>query len=120
MGSRLLGYEPRREVGEINEPPLVSQVGSLKCTHHFGLLRFATLREQLILQDSVTHSIKELPLPPLGSVFGAAALAATDKLGGTTCFGSQDPPTPLILAWHCSMVTKPQLVPPPLPTAHHL
>ena len=40
---------------------MTGQVGSLKCTHHFGLLRFATLREQLILQDSVTHSIKELP-----------------------------------------------------------
>ena len=66
---------------------MTGQVGSLKCTHHFGLLRFATLREQLILQDSVTHSIKELPLLPLAFVLGAAAFAAGDKFAGTTCFG---------------------------------
>jgi len=75
----------------------------------------------LILQDSVTHSINDLPLPPLMSILGAAAFAAGDKLGGRTCFGSQDPPFPLIVARHCSMVTKPQLVPPLLlSTAHHL
>jgi hypothetical protein len=75
----------------------------------------------LILQESVTHSINDLPLPPLTSILGAAAFAAGDKLGGRTCFGSQDPPFPLIVARHCSMVTKPQLVPPLLlSTAHHL
>ena len=74
----------------------------------------------MILQESVTHSIN-LSLPALASVLGAAALAAGDKLGGTTCFGSQDPPFPLIVARHWSMVTKPQLVPPLLlSTAHHL
>ena len=57
----------------------------------------------MILQESVTHSINDLPLPPLASVLGAAAFAAGDKLGGTTCFGSQDPPFPLIVARHCSM-----------------
>jgi hypothetical protein len=41
-------------------------------------------------------------------------------LAGTICFGSQNPPIPLIDVRHCSMVTKPQLVPPPLSTAHHL
>src|SRR5262245_34299756 len=96
------------------------QTGSLKYTHHFGLWRFFTLGEQLILQDSVTHSINDLP-PPLTSILGAAAFAAGDKLGGRTCFGSQDPPFPVIVARHCSMVTKPQLVPPLLlSTAHHL
>jgi hypothetical protein len=95
------------------------QIGSLKYTHHFGLNRFATLGEQLILQELVTQSINE-SLPPLASALGAAALAAGDKLGGTTCFGSQNPPLPLIVARHCSMVTKPQFVPPPLSTAHHL
>ena len=99
-------------------PSCSCQIGSLKYTHHFGLNRFATLGEQLILQDSVTQSIN--PLLPLAFVLGAAALAAGDKLGGTTCFGSQNPPFPLIVARHCSMVTKPQLVPPPLSTAHHL
>ena len=97
------------------------QIGSLKWLHHLGLNCFATVGEQLILQELVTHSINELPLLPLASVLGAAALAAGDKLGGTTCFGSQNPPCPLIVARHCSMVTKPQLVPPPLlSTAHHL
>ena len=97
------------------------QTGSLKYTHHFGLKRFFTLGEQLILQESVTHSINDLPLLPLAFVLGAAAFAAGDKLGGTTCFGSQDPPFPLIVARHCSMVTKPQLAPPLLlSTAHHL
>src|SRR5262249_32071302 len=33
------------------------QIGSLKQAHHFGLNRTATFGEQLILQDSVTHSI---------------------------------------------------------------
>jgi hypothetical protein len=70
------------------------------------------LGEQLILQESVTQSIN-LSLPALASVFGAAALAAGDKLAGTICFGSQDPPIPLMDARHCSMVTNPQLVPPP-------
>jgi hypothetical protein len=74
----------------------------------------------LILQEWVAHSINDLPLLPLASVLGAAALAAGDKLGGTICFGSQDPPIPLIVARHCSRVTKPQLVPPPLSIAHHL
>src|SRR5262245_52131599 len=47
--------------------------------------------------------------------------AAGDRVVGTICFGSQNPPTPLMLARHCSMVTKPQFVPPPaLSTAHHL
>jgi hypothetical protein len=95
------------------------QIGCLKYTHHFGLNRFATSGEQLILQEFVTHSINR-SLPPLGSVLGAAALAAGDKLGGTTCFGSQNPPLPLIVARHCSMVTKPQFVPPSFSTAHHL
>jgi len=94
-------------------------VGSLKCTHHFGLKRFFTLEEQLILQRLVTQSIS-LSLPPLTSVLGAAALAAGDKLAGTICFGSQDPPIPLMDARHCSIVMKPQLVPPPPSTAHHL
>jgi hypothetical protein len=87
--------------------------------HHFGLNRFATFGEQLILQDVVTQSI--FPLPPPVSVFGAANFAAGDKFCGMTCLGSQDPPFPLIVARHCSRVTKPQLVPPPLlSTAHHL
>ena len=78
------------------------------------------LAEQLILQESVTQSIN-LSLPPLASVLGAAAFAAGDRLAGTTCFGSQTPPTPLMLARHCSAVTKPQFVPPPtLSIAHHL
>ncbi|MGA8825728.1 MAG: hypothetical protein WB613_23175, partial [Pseudolabrys sp.] len=97
------------------------QTGSLKYLHHFGLNRFANLGEQLILQELVTHSINEAPLLPLGSVLGAAARAAGDKLGGRTCFGSQNPPCPLMVARHCSTVTKPQFVPPPLlSTAHHL
>src|SRR5215813_15121602 len=87
------------------------QTGSLKFTHHFGRKRFFTLGEQLILHELVTHSIN-LSLPPLGSVLGAAAFAAGDRLVGTICFGSQNPPTPLMLARHCSMVTKPQFVPP--------
>ena len=73
----------------------------------------------MILQESVTHSINEFPLPPLGSVLGAAALAAGDKFGETICLGSQNPHLPLIVVRHCSIVTKPQLVP-PLSTAHHL
>src|SRR5262249_57970704 len=93
--------------------------GSLKWTHHFGRKRFFTFGEQLILHESVTHSIN-LSLPPLASVLGAAAFAAGDRLAGTICFGSQKPPTPLMDVRHCSMVTKPQLVPPPLSTAHHL
>lgn len=104
-----------------HEPPLSfgRQTGSLKYLHHFGLNRFATLGEQLIVQEAVTHSIK--PLLPLELVLGAAAFAAGDRLGGTTCFGSQNPPWPLTVARHCSMVTKPQFVPPPLlSTAHHL
>jgi hypothetical protein len=96
------------------------QTGCLKYTHHFGLNRFASLGEQLILQELVTHSINELPLLPLGSVLGAALRAAGDKFGGRICFGSQDPPLPLIVARHCSIVMKLQLVPPPLSTAHHL
>jgi hypothetical protein len=67
-------------------------IGSLKYTHHLGLNRFAILREQLILQESVMHSINELPLLPLGSVLGAALRAAGDKFGGRICFGSQEPP----------------------------
>src|SRR5262249_60011835 len=95
------------------------QVGSLKFTHHFGRKRFFILGEQLILHESVTHSIN-LSLPPLASVLGAAAFAAGDRLVGTICFGSQTPPTPLMLARHCSMVTKLQFVPPlTLPIAHH-
>ena len=42
------------------------QIGSLKWLHHLGLNRFATVGEQLILQELVTHSINELPLLPLG------------------------------------------------------
>src|SRR5215813_8185131 len=96
------------------------QTCSLKYTHHFGRKRFFTLGEQLILHESVTHSIN-LSLPPLASVFGAAAFAAGERLDGTICFGSQTPPTPLMLARHCSMVTNPQFVPPlTLPMAHHL
>jgi hypothetical protein len=87
--------------------------------HHFGLNRLATVGEQLILQELVTHSINEV-LPPLASILGAATLAAGDKLGGTTCFGAQAPPIPLIVARHCSMVVKPQFVPPSFSTAHHL
>src|SRR5262245_49210299 len=49
------------------------QAGSLKYTHHFGRKRFFTLGEQLILHESVTHSIN-LSLPPLASVLGAAPL----------------------------------------------
>ena len=72
------------------------------------------------MQESVTHSIN-LSLPPLESVLGAAAFAAGERLAGTTCRGSQTPPTPLMLARHCSMLTKPQFVPPPtLSMAHHL
>jgi hypothetical protein len=78
------------------------------------------LGEQLILQELVTHSIN-FSLPTLGSVLGAAAFAAGDRLVGTICFGSQNPPTPLMLARHCSTVTNPQFVPPPtLSMAHHL
>src|SRR5215471_1683248 len=53
------------------------QIGSLKRAHHFGLNRTATFGEQLILQDSVTHSISS-PLLSFASV-GAAAFAAGDK-----------------------------------------
>jgi predicted Abi (CAAX) family protease len=78
------------------------------------------LGEQLILQESVTHSIN-LSLPPLVSILGAAAFAAGERLAGTICFGSQTPPTPLMLARHCSRETKPQFVPPPtLSIPHHL
>ena len=56
--------------------------GSLKFTHHFGRNCFFTLGEQLILQLSVTHSIKS---PAVAPVSGAAALAAGDKFCGTTC-----------------------------------
>ena len=69
---------------------MACQIGSLKRLHHFGLNRFFTLGEQLILQELVTHSIK--PLLPLGLVLGAAAFAAGDRLAGTICFGSQNPP----------------------------
>src|SRR5262245_44251242 len=73
-----------------------------------------------MLQDSVTLSIN-LSLPPLASVLGAAAFAAGDRPDGTICFGSQNPPTPAMVARHCSMVPKPQFVPPPtLSIAHHL
>jgi len=34
------------------------------------------------------------------SILGAAAFAAEDKLGGSICFGLQDPPFPLIVARH--------------------
>jgi len=47
-----------------------------------GLNLLAILGEQLILQDSVTHSINELLLPWSASVMGAAAFAAGDKLRG--------------------------------------
>lgn len=83
----------------------------LKAHAPFWSERFAIFGEQLILQDSVTHSINEFPLPPLGSVLGAAALAVGDKFGGTTCLGSQNPPLPLTVARHCSIVTKPQFAP---------
>jgi hypothetical protein len=99
--------------------PNAQAAGSLKYTHHFGRKRFFKLREQLILQESVTQFIN-LSLPPLASVLGAAALAAGDSLAGTICFGSQNPPIPLMDVRHCSMLTKPQLVPPPPSTAHHL
>src|SRR5215510_683465 len=109
-----------RKVGIAKRLEKRPQAGSLKYTHHFGRKRFFKLGEQLILHESVTHSIN-LSLPPLASVLGAAALAAGDKPVGTICFGSQTPPTPLMLARHCSMVTKPQFVPPPtLSIAHHL
>jgi hypothetical protein len=78
------------------------------------------LGEQLILQEFVTHSINELPLFPLVAVFGAAFRAAGDKFVGRICFGSQDPPLPLMVARHCSIVMKLQLSLPPLSTAHHL
>jgi hypothetical protein len=92
--------------------------GSLKYTHHFGLKRFFTVGEQLILRAWVTQSIN-LSLPPLASVFGAAALEAGDRWAETICFGSQKSAHPLTDVRHCSMVAKPQLVPPPLSTAHH-
>jgi hypothetical protein len=75
-------------------------MGSIKYTHHLGLNRFAILGEQLILQELVTHSINELPLFPLGLVFGAAFRAEGDKFVGRICFDSQDPPLPLIVARH--------------------
>jgi len=58
-------------------------IGSLKFTHHFGWNCFFTLGEQLILQLSVTQSNNPSPLFSVASVFGAAALAAGDKLFGT-------------------------------------
>jgi len=73
----------------------------------------------LILQELVRQSIS-LSAPALASVLGAAALAAGDRLAGTICFGSQNPPSPLIEVRHCSTDTKPQFVPPPPSTAHHL
>ena len=57
--------------------------GSLKFTHHFGWNCFFTLGEQFILQLSVTQSNNPSPLFSVASVFGAAALAAGDKLFGT-------------------------------------
>ena len=73
----------------------------------------------MIRQEFVTHSINE-PLLLLEAVMGAALRAAGDKFDGRICFGSQAPPLPLIVARHCSIVMKLQLVPPPLSTAHHL
>jgi hypothetical protein len=54
-------------------------MGSLNRAHHFGLKRAATFGEQLILQDSVTHSMSS-PVLSLASGGGAAAAAAGDKL----------------------------------------
>ena len=68
----------------------------------------------------MTHSINELPLLVVETVLGAALRAAGDKCDGRICLGSQDPLLPLIVARHCSIVMKLQLVPPPLSTAHHL
>jgi hypothetical protein len=58
-----------------------STTGSLKFKHHFGLLRFGTLGEQLILQDSVTQSINLLPWGELISVLEEAGFAAGDNVG---------------------------------------
>jgi hypothetical protein len=88
--SRLLSVRALGPAGANSRPSC--QTGSLKYLHHFGLNRFATVGEQLIRHEFVTHSISELPLLPLGSVLGAAAFAAGDKFEGTTCFGSQKPP----------------------------
>ena len=57
--------------------------------------------------------------PAVHQFVRAAALAAGDRLARTICFGSQNPPSPLIEVRHCSTDTKPQLVPPPPSTAHH-
>jgi hypothetical protein len=57
-------------------------IGSLKFTHHFGWNCFFTLGEQLILQLSVTQSNNPSLLLSAASVFGAAAVAAGDKLFG--------------------------------------
>lgn len=55
------------------------QPGSLNRAHHFGLNRAATFGEQLILQDSVTHSMSS-PALSFASAGGAAAAAAGERL----------------------------------------
>jgi len=58
----------------------LSQLGTSKFAHHFGLTRFSNLGEQLIRQDSVTHSIKTPVFRSLAPL--AADLAAGVRLRG--------------------------------------
>ena len=65
----------------------LATTGSLKCTHRFWLLRFATLLEQLIVQGSVTQSINELPWDKPVSVLEDADLPAGDNVRGISALG---------------------------------
>jgi hypothetical protein len=76
--------ERDRKIADLKQTLNCYSIGSLKFTHHFGWNCFFTLGEQLILQLSVTQSNNPSPLLSVASVFGAAALAAGDKLFGAT------------------------------------
>ena len=60
----------------------LAPTGSLRGTHHFCLLRFATLSEQLIVQAPVTQSIKDLPWDKPVSVLEDADLLTGDNVMG--------------------------------------